>query len=121
MKYLASPALIESGRMTPGILLADSELTREPTHITIVGKKDDAEAVALHVAARRYPAMNKRVDWWDTREGALPNPDVTYPELDRAAAFACSNKLCSLPAFSGEELTNAIALMLARSQDAAAK
>jgi uncharacterized protein len=73
-----------------------------------VGKKDDPEAAKLHIAARSYPALNKRLDWWDKREGALPNPDVTYPELEQAAAFACSASLCSLPAFSAEDLTIAV-------------
>lgn len=117
-KYLASPSIVESGRAAPGTLLLDDELSREPTHITIVGRKDDPEAIALHMAARRYPAMNKRVDWWDVREGPLPNPDVTYPEMDRAAAFACGNRLCSLPAFSADELKTAVAQMLRATTDA---
>lgn len=117
VKFLASDVIVESGRMTTGILLADSELATEPTHITVVGHKDDASAIALHAAARRYPAVNKRIDWWDTREGALPNPDVTYPELEQAAAFACSNRLCSLPAFSAQELNGVVAQMLGRRAD----
>lgn len=112
VKFLASESIVDSGRNAPGVLLADSELATEPTHITIVGHRDDHEAIALHAAARAYPAINKRIDWWDVREGALPNPDVTYPELDRAAAFACSNRLCSLPAFSADELKGVVAQMM---------
>ena len=26
-------------------------------------------------------ALYRRIDWWDKREGAMPNPDVRYPEL----------------------------------------
>jgi uncharacterized protein len=115
VKYLASETVIESGRMTPAILLVESEQSREPTHITIVGHKDDPDAISLHAAALKYPALNKRVDWWDTREGPLPNPDVTYPEMDRAAAFACSNRLCSLPAFSADQLNSVVKTMLQRS------
>lgn len=117
MRYLASPALVDSGRAAPGTLLVDDESTRQPTHITIVGRKDDAKAIVLHDAARAFPAMNKRVDWWDVREGPLPNPDVTYPELDRAAAFACSNRLCSFPAFSADELSAVVAQMLRVSEE----
>lgn len=117
-KYLASPSIVESGRAAAGTLLLDDELSREPTHITIVGRKDDPEAIGLHMAARLYPAMNKRVDWWDVREGPLPNPDVTYPEMDRAAAFACGNRLCSQPAFSAEELKTVVAQMLKATTDA---
>ena len=114
IKYLASDAIRESGRNTAGLLIADIELSQEPTHMTIVGHKDDPAAIRLHAAARRYPALNKRLDWWDMREGNLPNADITYPELDQAAAFACSNRLCSLPAFSADELTAAVTNMLRR-------
>ena len=114
MRYLASDTNIERGRGTSGILVTDGEISHEPTHITIVGHKDDADAIRLHEAARRYPALYKRVDWWDVREGPLSNPDVTYPAMDRAAAFACSNRLCSLPTFSADELNAAVTLMLQR-------
>lgn len=111
IKYLSASSFVSTGRAAAGTLLADSELSIEPTHITIVGHKDDASAVALHDAARRFPVMNLRLDWWDVREGPLLNADVTYPELDKAAAFACSNRLCSLPAFTPEELVTAVATM----------
>lgn len=114
MRYLASDAIIESGRATPGVLVSDGEISHEPIHITVVGHKNDIDASRLHEAARRFPALYKRVDWWDVRDGPLPNPDVTYPEMDRAAVFACSNRLCSLPAFTGEELNAAVNLMLQR-------
>ena len=41
---------------------------------------------------------------WDLREGKLPNPDVEYPDLGEPAAFACSNRICSFPSFTAEEL-----------------
>jgi hypothetical protein len=93
----------------PGVLLADAELAQEPPHVTIVGRKDDPAAQALHAAARAYPARYLRIEWWDKREGPLPNPDVRYPELDRAAAFACAEKLCSLPVFAPPEVAAALA------------
>ncbi|MGQ0455810.1 MAG: DUF255 domain-containing protein [Hyphomicrobium sp.] len=118
LRYLASDAVVKSGRIAPGTLLADADLSVEPIHITIVGHKDDAAAVALHAAARRYPGINKRVDWWDVREGPLPNPDVAYPDMDRAAAFACSNRLCSLPALSVDELKSVVTQMSRRDRAA---
>jgi len=81
-------------------LLADLELGRPPLHVTIVGHKDDPTAQALFQAALRYPAGYKRLEWWDTREGKLPNPDVQYPELSEAAAFVCTNRVCSAPIFN---------------------
>jgi len=34
----------------------------------------------------------------------MPNPDVTYPQMDRAAAFLCTNGACSQPIFDTAEL-----------------
>ncbi len=99
-------------RALPGVVVADDELSREPTHITIVARKDDPAAQALHAAARSLPALYKRLDWWDKREGPLPNPDVTYPDLDQAAAFACTNRICSLPVFEPADLAATVARML---------
>jgi uncharacterized protein len=103
MRYLAS-ASVELARPLPGVLLADEELAVEPTHMTIVGHKDDPRAQALHALARALPARYKRLEWLDLREGELPNSDVEYPDLGEPAAFACSNRICSFPSFSAEEL-----------------
>lgn len=109
LRYAAAPAIVASGLPLPGLLLADWELAREPAHVTILGHKDDTAAQGLHAAARALPIGYERIDWWDKREGALVNPDVTYPELEAAAAFVCTNRICSLPAFSAEELSEAVA------------
>ena len=85
-------------------LLADLELGRPPLHVTVVGHKDDPAAQSLFQAALRYPANYKRLEWWDTHEGKLPNPDVQYPELSRAAAFVCTNKVCSAPIFNSADM-----------------
>ena len=103
MRYLAS-ASADLIRPLPGVLLADQELAIEPTHMTIVGQKDDARAQSLHALARALPARYKRLEWLDLREGKLPNPDVEYPDLGEPAAFACSNRICSFPSFTAEEL-----------------
>jgi hypothetical protein len=103
MRYLSS-ASGEMARPLPGVLLADEELAVEPTHMTIVGHKDDPRAQSLHALARALPARYKRLEWLDLREGKLPNPDVEYPDLGEPAAFACSNRICSFPSFTAEEL-----------------
>ena len=108
MRFLASEAVNEQPRYAAGLLLSDRELTREPVHITIVGAKDDPRSAALHRAARRYAALYKRLDWWDKREGPLPNPDVSYPELEQPAAFACTNRVCSLPVFEASEVASTV-------------
>ena len=63
-------------------------MTSPPVHLTITGQKDDPEAKGLFLAALSYPSSYKRVEWWDRREGALPNPDVEYPNLPHAAAIS---------------------------------
>jgi hypothetical protein len=103
MRYLSS-ASADMMRPLPGVLLADEELAVEPTHMTIVGHKDEPRAQALHALARALPARYKRLEWLDLREGKLPNPDVEYPDLGEPAAFACSNRICSYPSFNAEEL-----------------
>jgi uncharacterized protein len=110
MRYLAS-ASAEMIRPLPGVLLADEELAIEPTHVTVVGQKDDKRAQTLHTFARALPARYKRLEWLDLREGKLPNPDVEYPDLGEPAAFACSNRICSFPSFDAEELAATVKQM----------
>ena len=103
MRYLAAEPIV---RRLPAAsaLLADLELSRPPLHLTIVGHKDDPTARTLFQAALRYPANYKRLEWWDAREGKLPNPDVQYPELAKSAAFICTNRACSAPIFNAADL-----------------
>jgi len=115
LRYLFSPAVAGSHRFLATMLLAEREFAADPAHITIVGGKQDALAAALHGRALRYPSTYRRIEWWDRKEGAMPNPDVTYPELERAAAFVCVNHACSLPIFEPEKVVStAERLMAAR-------
>jgi uncharacterized protein len=103
MRYLAAP---EIARRLPAasVLLVDYEVVRPPLHLTIVGPKDDPAAQALFQSALRYPSGYKRLEWWDVREGALPNPDVQYPQLKTSAAFICTQRACSPPIFKPEDI-----------------
>lgn len=96
MQYLANPSI------------AKQEITQDPLHLTIVGFKNDAQAKTLYLNALAYPATYKRIEWWDKEEGDLPNPDVQYPQLKKAAAFVCTNQRCSLPVFNPDDLTGLI-------------
>jgi len=89
-------------------LLSDLEIASEPLHLTIVGHKDDAIAQSLFQAALLYPANFKRLEWWDVREGRLPNPDVRYPELKQPAAFVCTSRTCSPPIFDATKLPDRV-------------
>ena len=99
MAYLAGTPAAHRAAFWPGLLQADDELAAPPLHLAIVGRKDDPGAAALYRAALVYPAIYRRIEWLDQREGPLPNPDVTYPALDRAALFACIDRRCSRPIF----------------------
>jgi uncharacterized protein YyaL (SSP411 family) len=100
MRYLAAPAIGENrGYLVAGILLADKELGAPPLHLTVVGKKDDPAARSLFMTAIALPANYKRVEWWDEREGPMPNPDVQYPTFEKAAGFVCADRRCSVPIF----------------------
>ncbi len=105
MRFVAMPAATDHrGYLVAGVLLADHEFTFSPLHITIVGRKDDRKAQELFAAAIRQPRTYKRIEWFDEREGALPNPDVEYPTLSNAAAFLCTDQACSAPVFAVDDL-----------------
>ena len=104
MRYLVTREVALLRSTEPGILIADFEVTSDPVHLTIVGPKDDPNARALFESALRYPASYRRIEWWDRREGAMPNADVQYPELAKAAAFVCTTGACSLPQFEPAQI-----------------
>ena len=112
MRYLTSDKIINLRRFLVGIILADDSIAVEPAHITIIGSKGDARAQQLHRAALKLPIDYRRIDFWDLSEGPMPNPDITYPKLDKAAAFACANQICSLPVFEAAELEKAVKRMI---------
>jgi uncharacterized protein YyaL (SSP411 family) len=103
MRYLAA-APVATRLPVASVLLADYEVGRPPLHLTVVGRKEDPAARALFLAALQYPWFYKRVEWWDTREGKLPNPDVQYPVVQRAAAYVCTERTCSAPIFKAEDV-----------------
>lgn len=110
LRYLTTPAIARRRITEAGILLADREFNRDPLHLTVVGAKDDPRSRALFQAALDQPGWYKRAEWWDRAEGPLPNPDVTYPQLERPAAFVCTDRRCSLPIFEPEGLPTFLAM-----------
>lgn len=100
VRYLATPEIANKRRIfVGGILLADREVNSDPIHITVVGKKADAQALVLFQAAQKYPVSYKMIEWFDRSEGALPSDSPEYPEFDKAVAFGCAFERCSLPIF----------------------
>jgi uncharacterized protein len=80
-----------------GVLLADEEMNSEPSHLTVVGGKQDGMAQALWRAALQGPGSYRRVEWYDESEGPLPFADVPYPSFPFAAAYVCTKSTCSPP------------------------
>ena len=99
MRWLVTPSIALQRIEESGILLAAYELANDPIHLTVIGHKESKQAQQLFNTALRAPYQFKRIEWWDTREGPLPNPDIQYPVLPKAAAFVCTNGRCSLPSF----------------------
>jgi len=113
LRYLVAYADADHDRFLPGVLLANAQAQATLPHITVVGHKDDAKAQSLHAAALAYPEDFKQVDWWDKREGSLPNPAVTYPEMRKAAAFLCTANTCSPPIFDAADIQPTLEKLLA--------
>ncbi len=109
MRYLATPEIAHYRKMlVAGILLCDRELANQPAHVTVVGSKKDPAALALFQAANRYPLSYKRIEWFDPKEGPMPNPDTEYPEMPKAAAFSCANQRCSLPVYTPDGIAASV-------------
>jgi hypothetical protein len=105
MRFLATPGVTDHrGFLIAGVLLADREIASPPIHLTVLGRKDDGAAQRLFAVAIQGPTTYKRVEWLDEREGRLPNSDVEYPSLSRAAAFLCTDNACSAPVFAVDDL-----------------
>ena len=117
LRYMVSDDVVQARLTSPGVLLAAFEAANDPLHITIVGRKNDEQAMKLFKTANAYPAVYRRIEWWDKREGKMPNPDVQYPELPRAAAFICTDSTCSLPIFEADKIAVEIARTKAPAAD----
>ena len=105
MRYLSTPEILAKRRiLVAGTLIADHEMAHTPAHITVVGKKSDPQAKALFSAAGKSSLIYRRIDWLDKSEGTLPNLDVDFPDLGKAAAFLCAGNRCSSPAYQPEDL-----------------
>jgi uncharacterized protein YyaL (SSP411 family) len=107
LRFAAAPAVAQS-RLSAvgGLLLAQQELASEPLHVAVVGRKSDAAARNLYLAAIAYPVIYKQVEWID-RSGGDADPGL-YPDLPRAAAYICTNGACSSPVFAPADLVQTL-------------
>ena len=104
MRYLAS-ASAEMVRPLPGVLLADEELAVEPTHMTIVGSKDDARAKTLHAWRARCRPATSAWNGWICARANCPTPTwniLTSASPPRSPAATASVRFRpSMPKSSG--------------------
>jgi uncharacterized protein YyaL (SSP411 family) len=103
MRYLATPP-VALRPMAGTVLLAETEFTSDPIHITIVGSSADPATRALFTNALASPSSYKRIELLDPKQGKPVRADVTYPELSRPAAFLCRQRSCSTPIFETPKL-----------------
>lgn len=99
MRYLSAESVALSRIEDSDILLFDLELNRPPLHYAVVASKRDGLASKLFVQGLQDPVAYKRIEWWDRAEGPLMHNDVPYPAFPMAAAYVCTDKRCSAPAF----------------------
>ncbi|MEO8670847.1 MAG: DUF255 domain-containing protein [Tahibacter sp.] len=104
LHWLAKPSIALSRLTEAGLLLADQEARTDPLHLAVVGAKSDSVAQMLFSTSQQQQGWYKRVEWWDRDEGELPNPDVAYPKLKAPAAYVCTDRRCSLPLRTANEL-----------------
>ncbi|MBU6455649.1 MAG: DUF255 domain-containing protein [Cyanobacteria bacterium REEB67] len=117
LRYLSQPDTYNQRRIfVSGILLADGEAQNTPLHVTVSGGKADAQAGALFAEAIALPVLYKRTEWWDDKEGPLPNSHVQVPVLPRAAAFSCGAGRCSRPAYTPDDLLRMVTRLAASNQ-----
>jgi uncharacterized protein len=115
MRYLATKP-IALRPMAGTILLAETEFTTDPIHITIVGPVGDATSKQLFTDALASPSSYKRIELWDPKQGKPVRDDVTYPEMSRPAAFLCRQRSCSTPIFDSTKLNAKIGQALRQPQ-----
>ena len=108
LRFLATKEVVTESITEIGVVLADDDYNSPPLHIVTIGQKADHIARELFAESLKYPALSKRTEWWDRREGEMPNPDVQYPNLPKPAAFVCTNRRCSLPIFKPEDLPKTV-------------
>ncbi len=113
LRFLASPETRRTRFEESSPLLADHELSAAPLHLVVVGAKNDPSARSLFNAARSAPGISRRIEWWDRAEGPLPNADVEFPEMDRAAGYFCTASRCSAPSFEPAQYRQRIDALLA--------
>ena len=92
------------GGYVGGLLLAERELQSEPTHVVVIGPRNDPAAQQLFLAAVFHPVDYEQIQWFDAHDPSAGS----YPALPHPAAFLCTNQSCSSPLGDEKHLVAAI-------------
>lgn len=103
MRYLASPTIATQPLSAP-TLLALEDFTQTPLHLTVLGRRNDPQAQALHAAALRSLTSHQLIEWRDPTDPHPLPTQVDYPKLSRAALFLCTATACSSPVFNAADV-----------------
>lgn len=86
------------------VLLANDEMKRDPTHITVVGDASSDLRRQLAEAARSGPSSYLRLDIWAPGTPLPANSQLEYPSRPPVAAYICAAGRCSPPVVTVESL-----------------
>ncbi|MBZ5712775.1 DUF255 domain-containing protein [Nannocystis pusilla] len=90
VRAISQPDVVKAqARMLGDYLLALAELTITPIDITVVGRADEPAAQALLRAALAHDEPRANI--------SLSAPGTRYPDLEKPAAYLCTDTACSTP------------------------
>ncbi len=108
LRMLGSKQKLEDqGRWLGEFVQAADEALEEPSHLVVVGPRQDPRTLELFHAALKSGRPNLAVILHDPADGAPKNPDLGFPPLKKPAAFLCGKGTCSSPLTTAEAVLEA--------------
>ena len=107
-----APGLAPHGLHASSLFIAVEDLLHEPSHIVIVGPRDDPRTRALHDAALTAWRPGRMISHHEDGADDVPVPEVVRAMQAHAAvptAFVCAGTSCAPPVATPEALTQTLA------------
>ncbi len=86
--------------------LALNRFLQYPVHIVVVGEKSNMQAKNLFSHSLAVYAPGKLVRFLDPQVDSLALGEISFPKTSSPLAYVCTDRLCSSPLSSGEELAD---------------